>query len=155
MEFRRSAPGMGHAGHSGQTMNNATNDSRWEEVVHFFQKYCVAKRANCLAEVEQLFTTTLSRAIAAWSLQTPGLPETKRARLYAMFAVEQKRFQETTPQERFPATAAVDTAPSADRGSLPRPTAPASRIRFDDVPAALDHVLAEQRQAAISDPVPA
>ena len=131
---------MGHAGHSGQIMNDATNDNRWEEVVHFFRKYCLAKRANCLAEAEQLFTTTLSRAIAAWSLQTPGLPETKRARLYAMFAVEQKRFQETTPQERFPAKAAVDTAP-------------ASRIRFDDVPAALDHVLAEQRQAAVSDPV--
>ena len=136
-------------------MNDATNDGRWEDVVKLFREYCQTKRANLLAEADRLFTGPLSRAIAAWSRQTPGMVETKRARLHAMFAVEQKRLHETAPQDSSPLRVAFDTAPSSWRGSLARQLAPAPRIRFDDIPAALDHILAEQRQATVPIPFPA
>jgi hypothetical protein len=148
-------------------MNSATNDGRWEEVVHFFRKYCLAKRAHRLAEAEQLFKSTLSPAIAEWSRRQPGDMESKRSRLNAMFAAEQKRLHEAWQlkdylsqslrseivpalREEIRAMIAADPAKSSTAASLARQTRPAPRIRFDDIPGALDRVLAEQGRLSSS-----
>lgn len=147
-------------------MKSTTNDGRWEEVVHFFREYCLAKRANRLDEADQLFKTTLSQSIAEWSRRAPGDTETKRARLNAMFAAEQKRIHEawelkdylsrSLRSELVPALRdeirsmiAAESAP-ASRASFARQIRPAARIRFDDIPAALDRILSEQGRASFN-----
>lgn len=145
-------------------MNSSTNDGRWEDVVNHFRAYCLAKRANRPAEAERLFKHELSPCIAEWSRRAPGDAETKRTRLNAMFAAEQKRIQdawdlkdfitrslrsELVPalRDEIRAMISAESAP-APRASQAKRAVPAPRIRFDDIPAALDRVLAEQSRSS-------
>jgi hypothetical protein len=147
-------------------MNRTTNGGRWDEVVHLFREYCLAKRARRFEEAERLFKSELSLSIAEWSRLQPGDKDSKRSRLNAMFNAEQKRLSEAWQlkdflssslrsellpalREEIRAVVAVSSEVPTASGSLARRPQAAPRIRFDDIPAALDRILADQGRSTV------
>lgn len=153
-------------------MNDNVTADRWEEVVSLFRRMCFLRRQGKGAASDHILKQKLPRTIAAWSESCGRAPEVKKAQLDGMFQTEQKRVEDAytlhelaalrwqeevipalthalsqemkrTMREQFalqtPALLAPGSAPSGYR----------PRVAFDDIPAVIDLIVAEEQRDAM------
>ena len=167
--------------HTGQDTNDNRSADRWEEVVSVFRRMCFLRRQGKLAASEQILKQKLPRIIAAWSDSCSRDPEAKKLQLDGMFQTEQRRVEDAytlhelaalrLQEELIPALTrtlsqemkrtvreqfALQTAQQAAAGPGMAPSGYRPRVAFDDIPAVIDLIVAEeQRNAILNNPLAA
>jgi len=155
-------------------MNDNVTTDRWEEVVSLFRRMCFLRRQGKGAASDHILKQKLPRTIAAWSESCGRDPEVKKAQLDGMFQSEQRRVEDAytlhelaalrwqeeviptltralsqemqrTMREQF----ALQTAQHAAREPGWAPSGYRPRIAFDDIPAVIDLIVAEEQRDAM------
>lgn len=150
---------------------SAQSQRLWNQLVAEFRQACLLRREGKEDEAARVLEGTLPRQIASWSREDKRSADEKRAALETMFESERAtidsylfaheamatrltnalvpalRQQLSEDIQRAFSTVSRDTSFARPlRQSLP----PANRVRFDDIPAVIDTLLAQQRQADYS-----
>lgn len=146
------------------------NAHRWEEVVGLFRRMCFLKRQGKAAASDSILKHRLPEKIAAWSQTTGRDAASKKAQLDGMFQVEQRRVEDAFTlhemaamhwqEELLPALAstltrelkqvvqeqfAQQSAQTEKTASYP-PSVYRPRVAFDDIPAVIDLIVAEEQR---------
>jgi hypothetical protein len=154
-------------------MNENVTTRQWEEVVALFRRMCFLRRQGKAAASEAILKHRLPETIAAWSQNSGRDAGAKKAQLDNMFQVEQRRVDDAfslhelsalqwqedllpalvnslareikqTVREQFAAQAARNEESPSFPPSVYRP-----RIAFDDIPAVIDLIAAEEQRELI------
>lgn len=146
-------------------VKGTNSQALWKQVVADYRQACVLRREGREIEASKLIDEKLPVSIAAWSKADPRSPADKKTILEAMFESEQTSIETWLFAQHTLASRLSDTLIPALRqhvsdeirdamaapGSLrTRRTSGvsygrAARVRFDDIPAVIDTLLAQQQ----------
>lgn len=154
-------------------MNENVTAHQWEEVVGLFRRMCFLRRQGKDAASEAILKHRLPGKIAAWSQTSSRDTATKKAQLDGMFQTEQKRVDDAFTlhemsalqwqEDLLPALVStisreikqtireqftLQSVQSQPTGSYP-PSVYRPRVAFDDIPAVIDLLVAEEQREVI------
>jgi hypothetical protein len=157
-------------------MNENVTTNKWDELVALFRRMCFLRRQGKAAASDGILHQQLPRLISDWSETSERDPERKKALLSDMFQSETRRVEDAytlheltsfhwreelmpalarslsqeirqTIREQFAAQTAQQAALAPVMGmpqSVYRP-----RIAFDDIPAIIDLIVAEEQRETL------
>jgi hypothetical protein len=158
-----------------ETLNLDGSQALWNQIVADYRQICILRRQGEEAEAARLVNEKLPQSIALWARQDENNPAQKKAVLKNLFATEHKLLDSMLASQRELAAKLADWLVPAvcqhvsrevrevmtgqfdvlchklarAKGAFSRPPEPPGpareRVRFDDIPAVIDAVLAEQQ----------
>ena len=143
-------------------VKNNNSEPAWDKVVALFREACLLRRKRQSEQADRLLNHELPGSIAEWSRLDSSDPASKRLRLDVMFQSEQRRLEDVWQIKDLLAQHLTETVVPHLMQSISgeikaalsplltaaapvwSPRLPAVRPHFDDIPAIIDQVLADQ-----------